>query len=50
MTAADLTAADGVWLASSARLLAPVVSIDGTPRAAPPTTAELAALLEIPAG
>jgi 4-amino-4-deoxychorismate lyase len=46
--AADLHASDGVWLASSARLLAPVVSIDGRPRSDGGLTGELAELLEIP--
>lgn len=46
----DLHAADGVWLASSARLLAPVVSIDGRPRSDGGLTGELAALLGVPAG
>lgn len=44
----DLHAADGVWLASSARLLAPVVSIDGRPRSDGGLTGELAALLDVP--
>jgi len=45
----QLTAADGVWLASSARLLAPVVAIDGVVRTDAGLTAELAALLDVPA-
>ena len=49
LTPADLTTADGVWLASSARLLAPVVAIDGRPRPAGGSSAELAALLQTPA-
>ena len=32
LTAQDLADADGVWLVSSVRLLAPVVSLDGVPR------------------
>ena len=48
LTPADLAAADGVWLVSGVRLLAPVVSIDGVPRAIGPATAELAALLQMP--
>ena len=47
--AADLHAADGVWLASSARLLAPVVSIDGRPRTDGGLTGDLAELLQMPA-
>lgn len=46
--AADLHAADGVWLASSARLLAPVVSIDGRPRTDSGLTDELGRLLDVP--
>lgn len=46
--AGDLHAADGVWLASSARLLAPVVAIEGRPRSDGGLTGELAALLDIP--
>ena len=44
----QLLTSDGVWLASSARLLAPVIGIDG--HQLPPTgrTAELTALLDIP--
>ena len=49
LTPADLVAADGVWLASSARLLAPVVAIDGVARSDGGRTPELAALLQIPA-
>ena len=48
LTAADLHAADGVWLASSARLLAPVIAIDGIQRSDGGMTAELSALLEVP--
>ncbi len=48
LTAADLHAADGVWLASSARLLAPVITIDGIQRSDGGLTAELSALLEVP--
>lgn len=43
----DLRAADGVWLVSSVRLLAPVNSIDGTPIArSAQLTAELNVLIE----
>ena len=48
LTADDLRSADGVWLASSARLLAPVIAIDGRSRADHGLTAELAALLNVP--
>lgn len=48
LTPADLADADGVWLASSARLLAPVVAIDGRPRSDGGSTAELADLLHVP--
>ncbi len=44
----DVSAAGGVWLVSSARLLAPVVAIDGVPRGDGGLTAELADLLEMP--
>jgi 4-amino-4-deoxychorismate lyase len=44
----DLRSADGVWLASSARLLAPVVSIDGARVSDAGLTAELHALLDVP--
>ena len=40
-------AADGVWLVSSARLLAPVIAIDGAPRSDGGLTAELRPL-EVP--
>jgi 4-amino-4-deoxychorismate lyase len=49
LVSADLHSADGVWLASSARLLAPVVSIDGRPRSDGSLTRELATLLDVPA-
>ena len=49
LTASRLAAADGVWLVSSARLLAPVTAIDGAPIVdAGELTAELAALLRVP--
>lgn len=48
VTGADLRAADGVWLTSSARLLAAVVSIDGRPRSDSGLTGELAGLLGVP--
>jgi 4-amino-4-deoxychorismate lyase len=48
LTSGDLHAADGVWLASSARLLAPVVSIDGRPRTDSGLTDELGRLLDVP--
>ena len=48
LTRADLHAAAGVWLVSSARLIAPVISIEGAPRDDHGLTAELAALLEVP--
>lgn len=49
LTPDDLRSADGVWLVSGVRLLAPVVSIDGRPRALGDATGELGALLEMPA-
>ena len=52
VTVADLHEADGAWLASSARLLAPVVAVDGKPRSdtdiARGLNRELADLLEVP--
>lgn len=48
LAAADLPSADGVWLLSSARLLAPVVAIDGRPRTDGGLTGALAELLEVP--
>jgi 4-amino-4-deoxychorismate lyase len=48
LTPADLGRAEGVWLASSVRLLAPVVAIDGVARSAGPQHPELARLLEVP--
>ncbi len=48
LTSADLLAADGVWLASSVRLLAPVISIDGLSRSDDGRTAELFELLGHP--
>lgn len=49
VTPDDLRTADGVWLVSGVRLLAPVGSIDGRPRELGAATDELAALLEMPA-
>jgi len=43
---ADLAAADGVWLASSVRLLAPVLSIDGVPRTDAGLTVPMLRLLD----
>jgi 4-amino-4-deoxychorismate lyase len=48
LTGADLLAADGVWLVSSARLLAPVTAIDGAPCSDGGLTPELASLLQVP--
>lgn len=48
MTAADLTEADGVWLVSAVRLLAPVTSLDGVPLPANRLTPVLARLLDVP--
>jgi len=48
LTRADLHAAAGVWLVSSARLLAPVISIDGANRHDHGLTAEIAELLGVP--
>jgi 4-amino-4-deoxychorismate lyase len=48
LTRADLQAAAGMWLVSSARLIAPVISIEGAPRDDHGLTAEIAALLEVP--
>jgi len=48
LTGADLHAAAGLWLVSSARLLAPVTSIEGAPRDNHGLTAEIAALLDVP--
>ena len=48
LTPDDLHTADGVWLVSGVRLLAPVVSVDGRPRDRGAATDELAALLRTP--
>lgn len=48
LTRDQLMASDGVWLASSARLLAPVTAIDDEKLAGTDLTGELAALLEVP--
>ncbi|MTD16099.1 4-amino-4-deoxychorismate lyase [Nakamurella sp. YIM 132087] len=49
LTVADLQAAQGVWLTSSVRLLAPVTELDGSPLVDGGWTPRLAALLEVPA-
>ena len=46
LTVEDLADADGVWLVSSVRLLAPVVSIDGVPRSDAGLTGVLLGLLD----
>lgn len=43
-----LLSADGAYLLSSARILAPIVAVDGTAREIGPRTAELAGLLQLP--
>lgn len=48
LTVDDLYAADGVWLVSSARLLAPVTEIDGRPVDDHGLTGDIAALLGVP--
>jgi len=48
LTPEDLGEADGLWLASSVRLLAPVISIDGAPRNNSARTGELFGLLDRP--
>lgn len=48
LTAADLTCADGVWLVSGVRLLAPVIALDGRPRSIGAAADELAQLLQMP--
>ncbi len=48
LTPADLDSADGIWLVSGVRLLAPVVAIDGRSRTIGPDTAELARALQVP--
>lgn len=48
LTPRDLDTADGVWLVSSLRVLAPVIGIDGRPRPVGPQHADLARLLDLP--
>lgn len=48
LTANDLHNADGVWLASSARLLAPVTAIDGVDLVDHGFSEKVAALLDVP--
>ena len=48
LTPEDLATADGVWLASSVRLLAPVISIDGVARSDGTLTRELLTLARLP--
>jgi 4-amino-4-deoxychorismate lyase len=47
LTAADLVAAQGVWLLSSVTLAARVHTLDGAPLPAPPMATELAALVDL---
>ena len=44
-----LDRADGAWLISSGRLLAPIVSVDGTPMPRSPRHEQLSRLLQVPA-
>ena len=48
LTVDDLFAADGVWLVSSARLVAPVTAIDGRAVADHGLTSQVMALLQVP--
>jgi 4-amino-4-deoxychorismate lyase len=48
VTPDDLHTADGLWLASSVRLLTPIVAVDGKPRSNGDLTDELASLLDMP--
>lgn len=50
LTADDLASADGIWLLSGVRLLAPVRMLDGRPRPLGAATGELADLLGVPTG
>ncbi|MEV7529253.1 aminotransferase class IV [Agrococcus sediminis] len=47
LTPDDLRAADGAWLLSSGRLLAPVTSVDGEPLPRSPLDAELRRVLDV---
>jgi 4-amino-4-deoxychorismate lyase len=48
LTPVDLRTADGVWLVSGVRLLAPVISIDGHPCSLGAAHAELVGILDVP--